>query len=113
VRGRNGRSLEEYALRAEAEVRGNRVTLGDEAYPLMYGCAVTGRCATVPFVVAEHAPSINQIGLAPTLHWLQQLAICSAAVLSLLYPLLAFTSRPWYSRRKVNDHAHGRLADSR
>lgn len=111
-KGRSGQWVEEYAVRGVTEIRGRSVTLEDESGHAMYACAGAGRCATVPFVVAEHAPSIYQIGLAPTLHGIQHMVLCIIGVIGgLVYPLMAWASRPWYSRGRVDSQGRGRLTD--
>jgi hypothetical protein len=67
-----------------------------------------------PFVVAEHFPSVQQVGARPTLSLGRGLMlIITMLTVGFAYPASTLSSRPWYMKKKVNDTGEGSLAGSK
>ncbi|MEZ4407814.1 MAG: hypothetical protein R3A52_15270 [Polyangiales bacterium] len=110
-KNRRGYWSPRYAVRAEYTFRdGQTVTLEDECGYGLHRCVTDGQCARVPFVVSAHMPSVHMLGSRPSLTVGRSLILgITLLILGIAYPVSAASTRPWYLRKRVNDHGRGRL----
>ncbi len=110
-KNRRGYWSPRYAVRAEYTFRdGQTVSLEDDCGYGLHACVTAGQCARVPFVVSANMPSVHMLGSHASLTVGRAMILGLALViLGISYPASAASTRPWYLRKRVNDHGRGRL----
>ena len=89
-------------------------TLEDDCDEALYTCVTQRLCAHVPFVVSIHLPSVHQLGARPALHVLRCIGIILLTlILAFAYAVSTLASRPWYTKKKLNEHGNGKLSEAK
>jgi hypothetical protein len=110
-KNRPGYWVAHYAVRGQATLPGEyaAVTLEDECSAELHACIRAGQCASVPFVVAGPYAEVGEPGLST-----DQIAglVMITLLAGFIYPIWAWTTRPWYVRKKLAEGGSGRLLGS-
>ena len=101
-----------WRIRGELRAPGATPTpLEDECAQQLYVDVKRGSDA--PFLVAEHAPWLHQVGFRPAIQiWTLILLLLGVSTVLVVYPATAVSTRPWYARKKVSNGGNGRLAEA-
>ncbi len=88
-------------------------TVSDEVNAALYGQLSRGETTAVPFMVSSLRPSTHQFGNDPHFGTGRAvLAGLAALIFLIVYPIVAFTSRPWYLKKRVQMTGNGTIAQA-
>ncbi len=109
----SGYWVNHYAVKGVYRRDGVEQVVDDEVGPDVYDCVEGGACTRVPFTVSSVAPTWHQFGTAPMLTVGRNVIMgLFLLVIAIAYPVSAFSTRPWYMKRKVVDGGRGQLSAS-
>ncbi len=101
-----------HAVRGQTKLPGEptAITLDDACSAELYDCVRAGACTGVPFVVAGGSgASVTGVGEAG----LERDRVVGMVLLTLIaglcYPIWAWSTRPWYVRKRLVESGSGRL----
>lgn len=109
---KNGRGyyVQHYALRSVREEGGRARVLTDECSAAAWSCVRSGACPEVRYTVSALSDDVAQTGDGPQLtDGRAALLGFVALVLLVAFPIAAFSTRPWYLRRKLVEGGAGQL----
>jgi hypothetical protein len=97
-RSRGGTWVRYAEVRGVVDAGGQPVVVSGPASLLLHSCVKNDQCATVPFVVARHAPRMfHQVGTELTLDaWRAGISLLAIAVLWIGYGLGVRGRQAWY-----------------